>query len=97
MMTSDPADTIKFDASVAEMKLVYRVLHSNLSQHIELMDCDFLDHLQSELQQRARADGVDIGDHAAWDEWLGNRDAPSCTERLAQRRVIPTDSPAGDR
>ena len=84
-MTSDPPGTLRFDAALDDMKLVYRVLHQNLHQHLELMDCEFLDDLQRRLQASAREDGVDITDHGAWDRWLGNVDAPSCEERFAGR------------
>jgi hypothetical protein len=73
--------------SLAERKLVYRVLHESLARHPELMDLTFLDHLQADLQKRAAADRVDVADHAAWDAWLGN--APvGCDVRMAGRRVI---------
>lgn len=75
------------DYPLAERKLVYRVLHQHLTEHPELMDCTLLDDLQSGLQKAAQADGVDIGDHGAWDEWLGNVPV-SCAVRVANRRLI---------
>ena len=88
MSPTPGAEPLRFEASLDDMKLVYRVLHENLSKHIELMDCDFLDALQRSLQKRARAEGVEIGDHGSWDAWLGNHNAASCGERLANRHVI---------
>lgn len=76
---------IAFDAPLGEWKLVFRCLHAHLSEHIELMDADVLESMQTKLQAAAQADGVDVTDHAAWDAWLGNENAPSCTERLAGR------------
>lgn len=76
------------DYSLAERKLVYRVLHENLIRYPELMDLTFLDHLQAELQKLATAEGVDVADHGAWDTWLGNEPV-SCDVRVAVRRVIP--------
>lgn len=73
---------------LAEQKLVYRVLHKHLTEHAELMDGTFLDDLQRALQHAARADGVDVADHGAWDDWLGNVDAVPCAVRVAHRRVI---------
>jgi len=70
--------------SVNELKLVYRILHKNLATHIELMDADFLSDLQSLLQKKAVGDGVDIGDHGAWDAWLGNK-VISCQIRNENR------------
>jgi hypothetical protein len=73
--------------SLDEQKLIYRVLHSQLMDRPELMDSEFLHNLQVQLQRVAQAAGVDIGDHGAWDEWLGN--APiSCASRVAKRRTF---------
>lgn len=72
---------------LAEGKLVYRVLHQHLTEHPELMDSAFLDDLQAGLQKAAQAEGVDVADHGAWDEWLGNAPA-SCEVRTANRRMI---------
>lgn len=72
---------------LAERKLIYRVLHKHLTQHPELMDGTFLDDLQTDLQRAAQAEEVDIADHGAWDEWLGNA-VTSCAVRVAKRQVI---------
>ena len=56
--------------SASELKRVYIALHAHLLQHIELMDTDFLTDLQSWLQHVAGQEGVDVGDHAAWEGWL---------------------------
>jgi hypothetical protein len=81
-------DVARFDLSVDEMKLVYRVLHAHLAEHLELMESDFFSALQSALQTRAKAGGVDVTDHAAWDAWLGNVDAATCEERVRARRAL---------
>lgn len=72
---------------MAEWKLLYRVLHGQLRNHIDLMDSGFFLDLQSHLQREAQAQGVDIGDHGAWDGWLGNTDAPSCSVRVQKRET----------
>lgn len=72
---------------LSEQKLIYRVLHQHLTAHPELMDCTFLDDLQSNLQKAAQADGVDVADHGAWDTWLGN-EVVGCDVRVAKRQVI---------
>jgi hypothetical protein len=72
---------------LAERKLVYRVLHKHLTEFPELMDCSILDDLQAGLQKAAQAEGVDVGDHGAWDAWLGNEPA-SCGVRVANRRTF---------
>ena len=75
-----------------ELKLVYRVLHRHLTQHVELMDTRFFGELQSFLHKQAQAEGVDIGDHGAWDEWLGN--APDQLWRATARTLDPELSQA---
>ena len=79
---------LRFEAPVDEMKLIYRVLHANLAQNIELMDSAFLHSLQTALQELAGREGIDATDHGAWDAWLGNEDAASCEERVAGRQVL---------
>lgn len=70
-----------------ELKLIYRVLHRHLAQHIELLDARFFDDLQRHLQRQAQEQGVDVADHGAWDAWLGN--APvACAVRVEKRSVL---------
>jgi hypothetical protein len=52
------------------------------------MDCEVFAELQRRLQAQARAEGVDVTDHAAWDAWLGNTGAATCEERLSGRRTL---------
>ena len=70
-----------------DLRLVYRILHGHLAEHLELMDSPFFEGLQSHLQGEARQDGVDVTDHAQWDAWLGGETIP-CEERVAGRRVL---------
>jgi hypothetical protein len=56
----------------AELRLLYRVLHTQLMDHVELMDSALLDDLQTWLQTLARRDGVDVSNHREWDQWLDN-------------------------
>jgi hypothetical protein len=72
---------------IEELKLIYRVLHRQLTQNPELLDSQFFEDLQRHLQKRAIFDGVDIGDHGAWDSWLGN-ELMSCSLRMQNRAVI---------
>ena len=72
---------------LSELKLVYRVLHQHLMEHLELMDTAFLTDLQRWLQGVAGQQGVDISDHAAWDAWLGGV-VVSCEDRVSQRRRL---------
>jgi hypothetical protein len=70
-----------------DLKLVYRVLHTHLMEHAELMDSRFFEELQAHLQALARHAGVDLADHAAWDAWLGQPTTP-CDERMKSRRTL---------
>lgn len=58
------------DYPLEELKLVYRVLHRNLQEELELMDSELMQDLQGYLQQKAREAGVDISVHAQWATWL---------------------------
>ena len=53
-----------------ELKVIYRLLHKNLLQEPSLMDSEFLQNLQTYLQKKSRAEGVDVSNHSAWDAWL---------------------------
>lgn len=75
------------DYSLDELKLIYRLLHAQLTTHLELMDSALLHDLQALLQMHAKAAGVDLADHGQWDAWLGNA-AASCAERVAERRTL---------
>ena len=88
MSFEERADAVVAALDAEELKLVYRVLHQHLGDHPELMDTDFLIELQTYLQRQAKATGVDISDHSAWDRWIGNEGATSCDIRNARRRVI---------
>lgn len=74
-------------ADLGELKTIYRVLHQHLLEHPELMETQYLMDLQSWLQQIAGAQGVDVGDHAAWDAWLGQEHTP-CDVRASERKVV---------
>lgn len=78
----------RFDAfQLADLQLVYRVLHAHLTEHLELMDSDLFEGLQQHLHARAAADGVDVSDHGQWDRWLGGEPVP-CSERVKGRRIL---------
>jgi len=57
---------------LSELKLVYRLLHSQLPEQLALMDSQLLQDLQTYLQQQAREDGVDVSLHGEWAAWLNN-------------------------
>lgn len=55
-----------------ELKLVYRLLHSQLPEHMALIDSQLLHDLQTYLQQQASKDGIDVSLHSEWAAWLNN-------------------------
>jgi hypothetical protein len=55
-----------------ELKLIYRLLHSQLPEHMALMDSQMLHDLQTYLQHQASKDGVDVSLHGEWAAWLNN-------------------------
>ncbi len=88
MAFTQQGNSYSFGASIDDMKLIYRVLHRHMGEHVELMDSTFMDELQTALQRKAQAEGVDIGHHGAWDLWLGNDAATPCEERVKKRRIL---------
>lgn len=70
-----------------DLKLIYRVLHANLLENLQLMDSEFFTELQSFLQTLATLEGVDVSDHGAWDAWL-ERPHAGCENTVAQRREL---------
>lgn len=77
--------------TLSQVKKIYLALFRQLHA-ADLADFDALDEddmlltLQSFLQARARAEGVDVTNHSEWDAWLGVTNAPSCAQRFASRR-----------
>jgi len=55
---------------LAELKLVYQILHQQLTEHMELMDGALLHDLQTLLQKHASQEGIDISLHSEWATWL---------------------------
>ena len=59
---------------VAELKLIYQVLHAEIIQHPGLMDSELLQNLQKHLQEMATQDQVDVSTHSEWAAWLDKQD-----------------------
>lgn len=72
---------------IEEWKLIYRVLHRNLTRDTELLEAEFFYDLQKYLQQQAQTESIDIADHGAWDAWLGNA-VVACEERVTKRTIL---------
>ncbi len=88
MAFAQRGDSCSFEASIEDMKLIYRILHRHMGEHLALMDSAFMDELQVALQQKAQKEGVDVGHHGAWDLWLGNDAATPCEERVKKRKIL---------
>ena len=55
---------------LAELKLIYSLLHLQIIEQPALMDSDLLHDLQRFLQSQATQDNVDISAHSEWAAWL---------------------------
>jgi hypothetical protein len=63
---------------LSELKRIYRTLHAQLQQDLELMDSALLSDLQTYLQSQASSAGVDVSVHAQWAAWLNDGKPVSC-------------------
>ena len=63
---------------LTDLKRIYRTLHKQLQEDFELMDSEVLMDLQTWLQAKAGADGVDVSIHAQWEAWLNDGKPVSC-------------------
>ncbi|HCP47199.1 MAG TPA: hypothetical protein DIU15_14245 [Deltaproteobacteria bacterium] len=71
---------------LTELKLIYRVLHSQLMDHLDLMDAQLFEDMQTWLQTVARKEGVDVSDHKQWDAWLG--DEQTKEDHIGRHRTL---------
>ena len=70
MSFQERGETILAACDLAELKLIYKVLHSQLREVPALMETNFVIELQTFLQNKAGDDGVDVGIHRDWENWL---------------------------
>lgn len=83
-------ETIELSMSLSQLKKIYVALFHQLHDTRfagmdELDEDDMLLTIQTYLQRRAAAAGVDGTIHAEWEAFLGMRDLPSCEQRFADR------------
>lgn len=57
---------------IAELKLIYSLLHSQILEQPVLMDSNVLHDLQRFLQSQATRDNVDVSTHSEWANWLAS-------------------------
>lgn len=83
-------EIVELQTSLSQLKKIYlalfQQLHAGGGLNIDDVDeDDMLLTLQTYLQKRAAAEGVDCTNHAAWEAFLGVVNAPSCEARFAGR------------
>lgn len=82
---SDPS-TPSLEASLDDLKSIYRILVSQYSAHPELVRNGFFQSLRVLLENQAEAEGVDLDDDREWNAWLldtpGLEPAPTPRELL---------------
>ncbi len=66
----DLLENPSLEASLDDLKAVYRVLTAHADEHPELGENTFVDSLQRLLEAQARVEGVDVADDAQWEAWL---------------------------
>ena len=64
------------EASLEDLKAIYRILAEHAEQHPELEKNTFLVALRDLLEDQAEAEGVDLDDAAAWQAWLDEPPPP---------------------
>jgi hypothetical protein len=66
----DLLDNPSLEASLDDLKAVYRVLSVHADEHPELDENAFVESLHRLLEAQARVEGVDVADDDAWEAWL---------------------------
>lgn len=66
----DLFDSLSLEASLDDLKTVYRVLQEGMTTHPELERNGFFASLGRLLRAQAHAEGVDPDDGSAWRGWL---------------------------
>lgn len=73
---------LELEGTLEDLKLIYRVLHQHVGEHLELLDSPLFNSLQETLQQAAYAEGVDVKDHGQWHAWLMAQAQPISSSSL---------------
>ena len=63
-------DNPSLEASLDDLKAIYRVLAAHHREHPELSKNSFFSSLRRLLEAQATAEGVDFIDDAEWESWL---------------------------
>lgn len=62
------------EASLDELKVIYRVILAHAADHPELEGNEFLDSIRRFLVAQATVEGVDTADEAEWEAWLADEE-----------------------
>ncbi len=65
------------EASLDDLKAVYRVLCAHAEEHPELSDNAFVESLHDLLEAQAKNEGIDVDDDECWNAWLNGQEQPS--------------------
>ena len=69
-------DSPSLEASLDDLKTIYRVLETHREEHPELVANAFFTSLERLLEAQATVEGVDVHDDAEWNAWLADVEAP---------------------
>jgi hypothetical protein len=72
--TPNPSPSPSLEASLEELKAVYRVLLEHMPDHPELEGNEFMDSVRRFLVAQATVEGVDTGDEDEWLRWLADEE-----------------------
>ncbi|MGE0786114.1 MAG: hypothetical protein AB7S26_10525 [Sandaracinaceae bacterium] len=71
-MTDHPS----LEASLDDLKSIYRILVRQYSAHPELISNGFFQSLRALLENQAQSEGVDLDDESEWNSWLHESSDP---------------------
>lgn len=63
-------DSPSLEASLDDLKSIYRILVGQYAAHPELIQNGFFQSLRALLEAQAEAEGVDLEDDHEWNAWL---------------------------
>lgn len=70
----DLLENPSLEASLDDLKVIYRVLIAHAEDHPELNENAFMTSLERLLRAQAQVEGVDLSDDDSWEAWLRGDD-----------------------
>ena len=74
---NDLMDNPSLEASLDDLKVIYKVLTTHRPEHPELADNGFYESLKRLLEAQATVEGVDVADAQEWEAWLADVSTPA--------------------